>query len=476
MPLLPRFATLLLALTLPTLFPGLFSRVMAQTTVPTPLLEVTGTLEADDATLGDGSFYDGHEFLGQENQIVTLLLESDTFDAYLILEDDQGNRIATNNNISFDNTNAALVIELPAAGRYRVIANAYQANTQGSYRLTIQPTAADRPNLLLSAAEVTLLEANRQFQAGTERFNRSDFRAALSLWEESLALFRTDAVRTRFFQDSRQGEANSLGNLGLAYRRLGEYDRAIDFHQQSLDIKREIGYRQGEVAALNNLGLAYRRLGEYGRAINFHQQSLDIAQEIGYRQGEARTLGNLGNAYYFLGEYGRAIAFHQQWLEIAREIDDRQGEAAALGNLGNMYDALGEYGRAIAFHQQALDISQQIDDRQGEVAVLGNLGNTYDALGEYDRAIAFHQQQLDIAQEIDDRYGESISLHNLGLSFRNLDNLTASRDSTFKPQLWCKNPSTLKSYRTSIVSHCIDSYSRVPGSPLPVDPDGTWSA
>ena len=148
MPRPPRLATLLVALTVATLGTGLTTTcVMAQPTAPAPLLKVTGTLEANDATLDDGSFYDSHEFSGQANQIITLLLESDAFDAYLILEDDQGNRIATNDDISSTNTNAALVITLPATGRYRVIANAYQANAQGPYRLSIQPTPADQPNL-----------------------------------------------------------------------------------------------------------------------------------------------------------------------------------------------------------------------------------------------------------------------------------------------------------------------------------------
>ncbi|MEL0591384.1 MAG: CHAT domain-containing tetratricopeptide repeat protein, partial [Planktothrix rubescens PR222] len=67
----------------------------------------------------------------------------------------------------------------------------------------------------------------------------------------------------------------------------------------------------------------------------FHEQLLEIAREIGYRQGEAASLGNLGNAYHSLGQYDKAIAFHEQLLEIAREIGYRQGESVALNNLGN---------------------------------------------------------------------------------------------------------------------------------------------
>jgi CHAT domain-containing protein len=133
----------------------------------------------------------------------------------------------------------------------------------------------------------------------------------------------------------RQGEAASLGGLGNAYDSLGQYQKAIDFHQQSLEIEREIGNRQGEANSLGNLGAAYDSLGQYQKAINFHQQSLEIEREIGNRQGEANSLGNLGAAYDSLGQYQKAINFHQQYLKIAREIGYRQGESIALNNLGN---------------------------------------------------------------------------------------------------------------------------------------------
>ena len=268
-----RFTPMLWALVVPALLPGLSARGLAQTPSAPPLFQVEGILQAEDDTLSDGGFYNIHEFTGQADQIVTILLESEAFNPYLILTDDQGNRIATNDDISSVNANAALIITLPAAGRYRVVANARQPDGQGPYRLTIRPTTPpDQPNPVLSAAEATLLAAKQRFQEGIERHRRGEFRAALTLWEEALARFRADTVRTALPQDSRQGEAAALGNLGLAYDALGEYAQAIDFYQQQLDIARQIGQRLGEANSLGNLGNAYDALGEYAQAIDFHQQ------------------------------------------------------------------------------------------------------------------------------------------------------------------------------------------------------------
>ena len=57
-------------------------------------------------------------------------------------------------------------------------------------------------------------------------------------------------------------ELSSLCIFGSAYDFFVDYDRAIDFHQQSLTIAREIGDRQGESNSLGNLGYALLSIGE----------------------------------------------------------------------------------------------------------------------------------------------------------------------------------------------------------------------
>ncbi|MBC1197201.1 tetratricopeptide repeat protein [Microcystis aeruginosa BLCCF158] len=233
-----------------------------------------------------------------------------------------------------------------------------------------------------------------------------EYQKAIEFHQQSLAIKREIG--------DRGGEAKSYDNLGIVYYSLGEYEKAIEFHQQSLAIEREIGDRGGEAYSYNNLGNVYYSLGEYQKAIEFHQQSLAIFREIGDRGGEAKSYGNLGNVYYSLGEYQKAIEFYQQSLAITREIGDRGGEANSYNNLGTVYRSLGEYQKAIEFHQQSLGIKREIGNRGGEAKSYMGLGNVYNSLGEYEKAIEFHQQSLAIEREIGDRGGEAASYNNLG--------------------------------------------------------------
>ncbi|MEY2978158.1 MAG: hypothetical protein RLZZ435_2297 [Cyanobacteriota bacterium] len=219
--------------------------------------------------------------------------------------------------------------------------------------------------------------------------------------------------------DDQKGEAASLGNLGNAYRSLGNYSKAIECFERTLEITTTIGDRKGEANSYGGLGNAYYCLESYGKAIECFEKYLDLAQTISDPQGEANAYAGLGNAYYSLGGYSKALEFHKRHLEIAREIGNRKGEASSLGNLANTYYFLAEYEKAIEFHQESLGIKRAMGDCRGEAASLGNLGNVYDALGDYIKAIEFHQQHLNLARALSDRRGEANACFNLGLALAN---------------------------------------------------------
>jgi len=102
---------------------------------------------------------------------------------------------------------------------------------------------------------------------------------------------------------------------------LGQYQRAIEFHQQSLDIKREIGDRGGEANSLGSLGIAYARLKQYGKAIDLQEQCLAIRCEIGDRHGEGYSLQSLAQSYQACGRVREGFAAAQAATQIFQELE-----------------------------------------------------------------------------------------------------------------------------------------------------------
>ncbi|MDJ0580326.1 tetratricopeptide repeat protein [Crocosphaera sp.] len=213
---------------------------------------------------------------------------------------------------------------------------------------------------------------------------------------------------------------NIYNQLGNTYQPLGQYQKAIIFHQQASEISRKIGERGREAISLSNLGIAYHALGQYQQAIIYYQQALEIYREIGNRQSEGNALGNLGTAYDSLGKHKKAITYYQQALEIYRDIGNKQGEGNTLSNLGTAYDSLGEYQKAITYYKQHLNISREIGDKEGEGMSLCGLGNTYNFLRQHEEAINYHQEALNIFKRTGNKLEEAITNFNLGLSFKDI--------------------------------------------------------
>jgi tetratricopeptide (TPR) repeat protein len=218
----------------------------------------------------------------------------------------------------------------------------------------------------------------------------------------------------------RPGEGFALGELGIAYRHLGEARRAIAYCEQALPVLRELGDRRAEGSVLCVLGNAYGDVGEPRWANEYHGQALAISREIGDQRGEGAALGNLGVAHLQLGEAPRAIEYFELQLQIARKIGDLPSESNALGNLGVAYGELGEPQRAIEYFEQHLRIVREIGHRRAEGRPLSNLGNVYAALGELRRAIEYYEQSLKLARELDDKPGEANALHNWALALEEL--------------------------------------------------------
>jgi tetratricopeptide (TPR) repeat protein len=229
------------------------------------------------------------------------------------------------------------------------------------------------------------------------------------------------ALRSARHLKQRLWEGITSGNLGCAYRSLGDYRRATEYHEQHLKIARETDDRQGEANALGNLGITSDCLGEYVRAIEFYKENLQIVREIGDRLGQGNSMGNLGSTFLALEDYRSSIVYCEQQLQIARDIGDRRGEANAVGTLGVAYLALGEYERAIAYLELQLQIAGNVGDRMCAENALGNLGTAYYRLGEQHRAIEYYEQSMQIAREIGDRLGEACALFNSALALHQLD-------------------------------------------------------
>ena len=214
---------------------------------------------------------------------------------------------------------------------------------------------------------------------------------ALPLFERVLALYRNAG--------DRRGEAITLGLIGNCYKRFGELDKALDYHNRALAMKHELGDRLEEGKTLSHLGLVYWEKGDYPAAIDHLTRSIAAGRELGDRQLEGSALNNLSLVYDEMGDYRRSLEQYQKVLELYRGTNFERGESDTLGNIGGVHLLLGQYREALRYYEQALAISERLKLKPSASQDLGNIAHCYLGLGQFQRAVEHFDRALLFARE-----------------------------------------------------------------------------
>jgi len=98
---------------------------------------MTGQLSATDPKLSDGSVYQAWTYVGQAGESIQVDVLSADFDAYAIIQDGNGVKLAADDD-SGGGTNARINFTLPYSGAYRIIANTYRQGSFGTFSISVR--------------------------------------------------------------------------------------------------------------------------------------------------------------------------------------------------------------------------------------------------------------------------------------------------------------------------------------------------
>lgn len=219
-------------------------------------------------------------------------------------------------------------------------------------------------------------------------------------------------------------------NIGRAYRGLGLYNNALESLEQSLEMAHELGDPVGYVFALggikasftrlslSEIGLTYRDMGDYEKALEYYEQSLEIRRERGNKRGEGFSLTRMGVASLLGGKYPQSSTYFDSASKIWNELDD------ASRNLWTMsWWALADlkFGNTEVAKVKADEVEEIMDstDPYGEdiVIVNWNLSQVYSALGDSEKGKQYleaaYKQLLNMADRREDQEARELFLTNI---------------------------------------------------------------
>ncbi len=115
--------------------------------------------------------------------------------------------------------------------------------------------------------------------------------------------------------------------LGGVQTDLSQYEKALEYYEEALTIRREIGDRKSIAETLNETGIVYSSLGRYEKALSCHEEAMAIDKEIANRQGVGADLAEIGIVYCYLARYEKALAaLTRRWQSIKRSAPGKTSQ------------------------------------------------------------------------------------------------------------------------------------------------------
>ncbi len=131
--------------------------------------------------------------------------------------------------------------------------------------------------------------------------------------------------------------------IGTIYYYLGDYEKALEFQNKALSIRK------------------YCAMGDYEKALEFENKALSIRKKVfGEEHPDvASSYHNIGVNYYAMGDYEKALEFQNKALSIRKKVfgEEHPQVAWSYNEIGAAYYAMGDYEKALEFDNKALSIS-----------------------------------------------------------------------------------------------------------------------
>ncbi len=165
--------------------------------------------------------------------------------------------------------------------------------------------------------------------------------------------------------------ARSLTNLGNVYYDLRDYKKALNYYHKSLDFtdEKEIqklsesekkAFLKGKAVLLNNLGLVYKNLGDYKKALDYCKSSIKIKEDLGEDKNLFYPLTSIAEILLKLDVYDESLKYLDRALKIAEESHNLMLMKDANYLIYEVYFTAGNYKSALEHHKRYAGIKDSL--------------------------------------------------------------------------------------------------------------------
>lgn len=199
----------------------------------------------------------------------------------------------------------------------------------------------------------------------------------------------------------KEGQAESLINLGLSYNVKGIFIKAEDCFRQALELYVSINNQRGIARSYHCLAIVQRNFNNFDKCFDFLNKSLEINKKYNYELGLSSNYNLLGNLNQRMNRFDSSIFYYKKSLELRKIIKDSSGLANSLVSLGGVYFQIKKLDSANFYYNESKKIYDLIDDKYGESNIILLRGRTEMEMKNYLSAIELFEESLLFSKNYD---------------------------------------------------------------------------
>ena len=271
---------------------------------------------------------------------------------------------------------------------------------------------SDKPKALENLARMTALlprlndpkaQAEQFINIGIAYRELYEWQRALASYEQAYRLFESIA--------DQDGMMRTLTFMARIHTDTFNYRKVIELRTKALNFYRAQNARDFTAYLLQEIGRAYRNMGDFDKALAPLQESLQLFQELGNKEGAYDSWFSLAYLYSLTARKAEALDAYEHALPLAQELGFTNEVVQVTLEIGKIYEQFREPVKAADWLQKAAELPRSPrNSRIPEGAVLSLLGDFYIRLGNEEKGIEFHQQAVEKAADFDNYFGKGTAL------------------------------------------------------------------
>ncbi|MBA2612517.1 MAG: tetratricopeptide repeat protein [Bacteroidetes bacterium] len=220
-----------------------------------------------------------------------------------------------------------------------------------------------------------------------------------------------------------------LNLMGSYFQVKGDFVKAIDYYQKSLNLGEQQKIDEAVLVALGNIGAIYITLGQNKKALEYQLRSLSIAQKLNNENKLASIYNNLSLLYNNFQDYSTALDYGKKSLIIYKKMNSVNGICSAYGNIGNSYMGLNNLNEALINFMKNNELAKEAENPYEECTSSMDIGEIYLKRKQYNLAIPYYTKAEKIATEIEDYSDLQNVYHSMYSIYKETNDLKRSLES-----------------------------------------------